>query len=159
MIARLARRTRGIPVVAASAATVAALRETGAPSHRARQPALVRRRARTSSAAATTSRPASTSCARARATCPATRSRITPSDLYDQVCRHTPDDADAVVIGGNGFRAVGAIAALEQTLERPVLTANQALLWAALRAAGADTSAVAGYGRIFRAVTATAIST
>src|SRR4051812_34258043 len=87
---------------------------------------------------------------------PSDQSRITPSDLYDQVCRHTPDDADAVVIGGNGLRAVGAIAALEQTLERPVLTANQALLWAALTAAGADTSAVAGYGRIFGAATATA---
>ena len=54
------------------------------------------------------------------------------------------------MIGGNGLRAVGAIAALEQTLERPVVTANQALLWAALKAAGADPSAVAGYGRIFR---------
>jgi maleate isomerase len=54
------------------------------------------------------------------------------------------------VIGGNGFRAVGAIAALEQTLERPVVTANQALLWAALNAAGADPSAVTSYGRIFR---------
>lgn len=84
------------------------------------------------------------------------QARITPSDLYDQVCARTPDDADTVVIGGNGFRAVGAIAALEQTLERPVVTANQALLWAALKAAGADPTAVTGYGHIFRAVTPTA---
>ena len=60
-----------------------------------------------------------------------------------------PAAAEAVVIGGNGFRAVGTIAALERQLERPVLTANQALLWAALRAAGASTAAVSGYGRIF----------
>lgn len=33
---------------------------------------------------------------------------------------------------GNGFRAVGAIHALENDLGRPVVTANQALLWAAL---------------------------
>jgi maleate isomerase len=69
------------------------------------------------------------------------------------VCTHTPADADAVVVGGNGFRAVGAIAALEHTLERPVLTANQALLWAALNAAGADPSAIFGYGRIFQTTT------
>jgi hypothetical protein len=30
------------------------------------------------------------------------------------------------------------------------VTANQALLWAALNAAGADPSAVTGYGQIFR---------
>jgi hypothetical protein len=30
-----------------------------------------------------------------------------------------------------------------------VLTANQALLWAALRAAGADPAMVTGYGRLF----------
>jgi maleate isomerase len=65
------------------------------------------------------------------------------------VCAHTPADAEAVVIGGNGFRAVGAIAALEQTLGRPVVTANQALLWAGIKAAGSDPSVVTGYGRIF----------
>ena len=53
-------------------------------------------------------------------------------------------------IGGNGFRAVGVIAALESRLPCAVVTANQALLWGALRAAGADPSTVADYGRLFR---------
>jgi maleate isomerase len=53
------------------------------------------------------------------------------------------------VIGGNGFRAVGVIAALERQLQCAVVTANQALLWAALRAAGADSSTVTSYGRLF----------
>ncbi len=53
------------------------------------------------------------------------------------------------MIGGNGFRAVGAIAVLEEDLGRPVVTANQALLWAALRAADADPSSVSDYGRLF----------
>jgi maleate cis-trans isomerase len=33
--------------------------------------------------------------------------------------------AEAVFFGGNGFRAIGMIAALEQALGRPVLTGNQ----------------------------------
>ena len=150
MIARLAQRTRGIPVVATSAATVAALRETGArriallspPWFDADLDELGRRYYQSAGFDIAHSGPCDL---------PSDQARITPPDLYDQVCARTPDDADAVVIGGNGFRAVGAIAALEQTLERPVVTANQALLWAALKTAGANPSAVAGYGRIFRA--------
>jgi maleate isomerase len=53
-----------------------------------------------------------------------------------------------VFIGGNGFRAVGVIRALEEDLGRPVLTANQVAFWAALRLSGTR-APVAGYGRIF----------
>ena len=53
------------------------------------------------------------------------------------------------MIGGNGFRAVGVIEALEADLDRPVLTANQVLLWAALATAGADPAMIEGYGRVF----------
>jgi maleate isomerase len=59
-----------------------------------------------------------------------------------------PDNAEAVFIGGNGFRAIGAIQALETDLARPVLTANQAAFWHALRLSGARLP-IAGYGRIF----------
>jgi maleate isomerase len=62
---------------------------------------------------------------------------------------HVPATADAVMIGGNGFRAVGVIEALEADLDRPVLSANQVLLWAALATAGADPAVVEGYGRVF----------
>jgi maleate isomerase len=44
-----------------------------------------------------------------------------------------PKEADAVLIAGNGLRAVGVIDALEETLTRPVLTANQVTFWAALK--------------------------
>lgn len=74
---------------------------------------------------------------------------ITPAALHDWVLAHVPDTAEVVVIGGNGFRAIGAITALEHDLDRPVLTANQVLLWAALRAAGADPGSVSAYGRLF----------
>lgn len=58
-------------------------------------------------------------------------------------------DADAIVFGGNGFRTVGTIAALEEDLGRSVLTANQVLLWAALRMTDADAGSVSDYGRLF----------
>jgi maleate isomerase len=65
------------------------------------------------------------------------------------VIANMPDDADAVVIGGNGFRAVGVIEALEWDLDRPVVTANQALFWRCLTTAGVSADVV-GYGRLFR---------
>ena len=43
-----------------------------------------------------------------------------------------PERAEAVFIGGNGLRAVGVIKALEEALNRPVLTANQVAFWQAL---------------------------
>jgi hypothetical protein len=49
--------------------------------------------------------------------------------------------------GGNGFLAAGAIAALETTLMRPVLTSNQVLLWILL-AHAATQFEVSGYGRL-----------
>jgi maleate isomerase len=61
---------------------------------------------------------------------------------------HVPDNAEAVFIGGNGFRAIGVIQALEVDLGRPVLTANQVAFWHALRLSGSRLP-IANYGRIF----------
>ncbi|MEJ3652123.1 maleate cis-trans isomerase [Actinomycetes bacterium KLBMP 9759] len=80
---------------------------------------------------------------------PSDQRSIRPEGLHSWTVRTVPDAADAVVIGGNGFRAVGVIHALETQLDRPVLTANQVLLWAMLAAAGAGTGLVARYGRLF----------
>jgi maleate isomerase len=74
--------------------------------------------------------------------------RIEPAAVHEWTSRHVPDHAEAVFIGGNGFRAAGAIEALEATLGRPVLTSNQVLLWNLLTQAGADVQ-VSGYGRLF----------
>jgi maleate isomerase len=59
-----------------------------------------------------------------------------------------PKSAEAIFIGGNGFRAIAVINALEETLDRPVLSANQAAFWCALRLSGAR-APVSNYGRIF----------
>jgi maleate isomerase len=80
---------------------------------------------------------------------PSNQAEITPAALHGWVVANVPDTANAIVIGGNGLRAVGAIAALERDLERPVVTANQALFWDALRAAGATSAPVQCYGRLF----------
>jgi len=61
---------------------------------------------------------------------------IQPSELYDWVRAQTPDSAEAVFIGGNGFRAIGVVEALEENLNRPVLTANQVAFWQALALSG-----------------------
>jgi maleate isomerase len=81
---------------------------------------------------------------------PSDQRAITPEGLHDWVAAEAAPGVEAVVIGGNGFRAVGAIETLESTLGVPVVTANQALLWALLRAAGADPTRVGGHGRLFR---------
>jgi maleate isomerase len=71
-----------------------------------------------------------------------------PGRLYEWVRTHLPANAEAVVIGGNGFRAVGAIQALEEDTGRPILTANSVTFWNALRAAGVR-APVTQYGRLF----------
>lgn len=73
---------------------------------------------------------------------------VPPAELYQWVTSNVPHGADAVFIGGNGLRAIGAIQALEESLAKPVLTANQVLLWKALRLVGA-TSMPTQYGRVF----------
>ena len=61
---------------------------------------------------------------------------VSPAEVYDWATANVPQDAEAVFIGGNGLRAVGAIQSLEETLGRPVLTANQVAFWRALRVVG-----------------------
>ena len=69
--------------------------------------------------------------------------------LHAQILSACPDDADGVLIAGTGFRCVGIIEALEQTLRRPVISANQASLWHCLRRCGVDTK-IEGYGNLLR---------
>jgi len=73
---------------------------------------------------------------------------IAPQQVHDWVRSRVPGSAEAAVIGGGGFRAIGAIEALEAALGRPVLSANQAAFWYALRLSGV-TNGVSGFGRIF----------
>ncbi|HXK39943.1 MAG TPA: maleate cis-trans isomerase, partial [Candidatus Paceibacterota bacterium] len=69
---------------------------------------------------------------------------------HDWITSSVPDEADVVMVAGNGFRAVGIIEALEASLRRPAPTANQVLFWAALRASGYDVKSISHYGSLFR---------
>jgi maleate isomerase len=69
--------------------------------------------------------------------------------LYAQIRAACPAAADGVLIAGTGFRCVAILEALEQDLQRPVISANQASLWHCLRASGVRT-AVDGYGALLR---------
>jgi maleate isomerase len=72
-----------------------------------------------------------------------------PAELYAFARWEVPAAAEGVFFGGNGYRAIGVIAALEEELDRPVLTGNQVAFWYALRQAGVR-GPVDGYGRVFR---------
>jgi maleate isomerase len=86
--------------------------------------------------------------ASAAADLPRNQLSVHPAQVYEWVRTHVPDAAEAVFIGGGGLRAIGAIWALEQVLNRPVLTANQVLFWHALRLARIN-EPIAAYGQIF----------
>ena len=149
MIARLARRTRGIPVLSTGRASLDGLRVVGATTIAIVNPpwfdpeldALGRQYYASAGFEVVYSAPCGL---------PSDQMRITPADLHAWVVGHAPNDAEAIVIGGNGLRSVGAIDAIEADLRRPVLTANQVLLWAGLQVAGSDPGSVSGYGMLFR---------
>ena len=67
--------------------------------------------------------------------------------LYRQVRARCPAEADGVLMVGTGLRCVGLLETLEQDLQRPVMSANQASLWHCLRLSGVKTP-VNGYGKL-----------
>ena len=66
----------------------------------------------------------------------ARKSLPSPAEQYEWEHKNAPSNMDGVFIAGNGWSTIGVIAPLEEDLGRPVLTANQASLWYALRQAG-----------------------
>ena len=144
---RLETRTRGIPVIIPCAAAVAAMTRLGTKRLALISPpwfsAEVDQKGvsyfQSQGFEVTYSGPAGL---------PNAQEAIEPDQLYEWVRTHTPENADAVFIGGNGFRAIGVIQALEEELAVPVLTANQVAFWQAQRLAGSR-APVMGYGRIF----------
>jgi maleate isomerase len=145
--ARLERRTRGIPVVVPCAAAVAALtvlavKRLALVSPPWFSPEMDRQGGRYFQSQGFTV------VHNSPVDLPSDQQAIQPSQLYEWIRTHVPKNAEAVFIGGNGFRAIGVIKALEQDLSRPVLTANQVGFWQALGLAGARVP-VLNYGQIF----------
>jgi maleate isomerase len=146
MVARLGERSRGIPVVAPCAAGIDALHVLAAQRVALVSPPWFDAELDRLGAGYFESQGFDV-VHHAPCGLPSDQRSIEPAAVFDWVREHTPDEAEAVFIGGNGFRAVGVIEALEHELGRPVLSANQVLLWAALRAAHSDV-AISGYGRL-----------
>lgn len=69
--------------------------------------------------------------------------------LYEQILASCPAEADGVLIAGTGFRCVAILEQLEQKLDRPALSANQASLWNCMRLSGIRET-VTGYGNLFQ---------
>jgi maleate isomerase len=145
--ARLELRTRGIPVIIPCAAAVTALTVLGAKRLALVSPPWFSADMDQQGARYFQSQGFEV-VHNATADLPSDQQAIQPRQLYEWVCTHIPKSADAVFIGGNGFRAIGVINALEEELARPVLTANQVAFWDALRLSGTR-APIAGYGRIF----------
>ena len=74
--------------------------------------------------------------------------QIEPAMVVEWISQHISHRAEAVIIGGNGFRAARAIHELEDRLGRLVLEANQVLLWSILEGAGLSVT-IQGFGLLF----------
>jgi len=74
---------------------------------------------------------------------------VDPAAMYDFIHRNTPRDIDGVFISGNGWHTIAVIAALEEDLGRPVLTATQSSFWYALRLSGVG-GQIDNYGQLFK---------
>jgi maleate isomerase len=147
MCARLGGRAGGLPIVASGAAMVDAAVSLGAQSVFVVSPPWFD--AQLSELGSQYFASAGLDVvAAASADLPSDQRSIAPAPLHAWVMANAPVEADVVIIGGNGFRAVGVIEALELDLGRPVVTANQALLWSCVTQVGASAQVV-GYGRLF----------
>jgi maleate isomerase len=145
--ARLEKRARGIPVVLTGTAAREALRVLGVRRLALIHPPWFSEEVNANGKDYFRSRGMEVVyCARMTPVRPFTE--VPPAEVFDWIKGSVPQDAEAVFIGGNGLRAIGVVQALEETLGRPVLTANNVAFWQALRIVG-TTSEVSQYGRIF----------
>jgi maleate isomerase len=147
LVERLERRTNGIPVITTCLSAVIALRALGAKRLAIVNPPWIEP-AITERAKAYFAGPGFAVAFAGTVDMPRNPSDAQPGRIYEWARAHIPADADAIFFGGNGCRSVGAIEAIEQDLGRPVLTANQVLVWHGLRLSRANVK-VDGYGRIF----------
>lgn len=146
--ARLEKRTRGIPVVIPGLAALRALKVLGVRKLALIDPPWFSAELNQMGAEYFRSQRIEVVYAAPAASLPNSQHDQHPGRVYEWLRSNVPASAEAILTGGNGFRAVGIIKALEEDLGRPVLTANSVTFWNALRMAGVQ-APVAHYGRIF----------
>lgn len=62
--------------------------------------------------------------------------KVRPESVAELIRRAAGDEAEAVVVSCTNLPTIDVLSALEDELERPVVSANLATVWAALRTAG-----------------------
>ncbi len=75
--------------------------------------------------------------------------RIPPQAIYDAAIEADRAEADALFISCTAIRAVEVLDKIERKICKPVVSANQALFWQALRASGYS-KPVDGFGELLR---------
>ncbi|MEM7426336.1 MAG: aspartate/glutamate racemase family protein [Pseudomonadota bacterium] len=75
--------------------------------------------------------------------------RIDPECIVEAALQTGASDCDGLFISCTGLCTSGIVQRIEDELGKPVVTSNQALAWATLRAAGIN-DPVDGFGRLFR---------
>ena len=70
-----------------------------------------------------------------------------PEAVVEFATRMCRPQADALLCSCTAWRALVAVDPIEQKLGKPVVTSNQATIWAAFRAIGVDPR-IRGYGRL-----------
>lgn len=76
-------------------------------------------------------------------------SAVTPGSILNAALEADDPQAEGVFISCTDFRAVQVVEQLEAQLGKPVITANQATFWHAVRSAGYNKS-VRGFGKLLR---------
>ncbi len=59
---------------------------------------------------------------------------LTPTEVFDLACQADHRDAEAIVLSCTDMRSVEAVTAIEDALGKPVVTSNQAMMFALMRA-------------------------
>ncbi len=78
------------------------------------------------------------------------KNALTPEDAYHMGLKADHPEADLIVISCTDYRALEAVPALEQLLDKPVVTSNSALMYVCLKRLGIDCSSISAGGRLFR---------
>ena len=76
-------------------------------------------------------------------------SAVTPESVFDAAIEADHPDADGLFISCTDFRAAQMIEDIEASIGKPVVTANQATFWSAIRKGGYEKK-VSGFGRLLR---------
>lgn len=74
---------------------------------------------------------------------------LTPQDAYDMALQADHTDAQAIVISCTDYRALEAVPAIEAKLCKPVITSNQALMFACLQRLEIAPDLIQQGGRLF----------